>query len=265
MMHQLQRYWQYWLKIASIKFQESFVNRGTNVLFLAGKLIRLGMTVAFLLTIVSSIPTFATYTTQQLLIFFLTFQIIDVVAQTLFRGVYMFTYEIRRGDFDFSLIKPINPLFKALIGHPDFNDALFLLPTLAVVGFLFIQSGVDLTLHSAVLYLLLLANGLLLAAALHICMLALGILTMEVDGFIWLYRDITFMGQLPVSVYQWPVQILLTIVVPVAIMVSVPAQQLIGAHSTLVVLGSLCFGATFFWVSIQLWRFALQRYTSASS
>ncbi len=259
------RYWIYWQRIAQNSLQEAYVNRATNLLFMLGKIVRLTFSLLFLLAIKNNLQLFGSYTTNQLLIFFLTYQLIDVIAQAVFRGVYAFTTKIRRGEFDFDLLKPINPLFQSLMGSPDINDVIFLIPTFGTVIYLINQANLDLTFTNIVLYLVLLGNGLLIATALHICILAFGILTMEVDGLTWLYRDFTFLGQLPVDAYKQPVRGLLSFIIPIGLMITIPARQLLGLSNPLNLLAFCTIGIIIFISSLQLWQVALKKYSSASS
>lgn len=261
----IRRYWRFWFRLAQNSFQETFVNRVTNLLFMTGKAVRLGFSMLFLLAIQHTLTSFGAYTTSQLLIFFVTYQLIDVTSQALFRGVYAFTNSVRRGEFDLALVKPINPLFQALMGIPDANDVLFLLPLITTVGFLIHQAGIEVTLIGALQYGILLFNGLLIATALHILILAFGILTMDVDGIMWLYRDFMYLGQLPVDAYKQPVRTLLSTIIPIGVMITIPAKQLLGLISFGPSLAFFAVGISAVGISVLAWKVALKRYSSASS
>lgn len=261
----LDRYWQIWLMTAKTALQEAFVNRWTNALFFTGKAIRLAMMVIFLFLIRSQVQQFAGYTTDQLVVFFLTYQLIDTISQVFFRGVYLFGNLVKNGEFDFYLSKPINPLFRALTGKPDINDALFLIPTLFVSGWILLQLNITVTPYSVLLYLAFLAIGLLLAAGLHIVVMSVGILTVEVDGIIWLYRDVMRLGQFPATVYMELVRFALFVIVPVGVMVTIPTQLLLNLEPSWPPLAVLGFAGFFFWLCLRLWAWSIQHYSSASS
>ncbi len=106
---------------------------------------------------------------------------------------------------------------------------------------------------------------MLIATALHISILAFGIITMEVDGLTWLYRDFLYLGQLPVDAYKQPIRGLLSFVVPIGIMITVPARQLLGLTNTIGILFTGLVGIMTIAISLQLWKFALKKYSSASS
>lgn len=264
-MRQLQKYWHVWYITASNAFQMTFVHRGSNLLFLTGKIVRFVITLLFLGVIKKNVATFQGYTTDQLVVFFLTYSIVDQIAQTLYRGVYLFSMLVRDGSFDFYLSKPISPLFRALTGRPDINDAVFLIPTLMVTWIMVSQLSLSITPWTLLLYIILVCNALVIATALHICVLVFGILTTEVDGLIWFYRDISQFGRFPITIYQEPIRLALFFIIPIGMMITIPTEVLIQAPPSYSILAALSMGVLSILVSALLWKWGLRKYSSASS
>lgn len=73
------------------------------------------------------------------------------------------------------------------------------------------------------------------------------------------------MGKLPIDIYKQPLRGILTYLVPVGIMMTLPAKALLGLVSPVGVLASFALGLLTIFVSMRFWKFALKRYTSASS
>lgn len=249
--------------MAGNALQETFVNRGANILFFLGKSVRLFLAVVFLLMIQRTIKQFAGYSVDQVVIFFLTYNLIDTITQTMFRGVYMFANQVRRGEFDFTLTKPINALFISLFGTPDINDTIFLLPTLAVTTWL--VAGLDLVFEPIHIfwYLILFANGLVIGAAFHILALVVGLITSEVDGVMWLYRDLSRLAQFPVTIYLAPIRLALFFLLPFGMMVTIPAQALLGLPLSYSGILAITIGLGLLGLSLVAWRRALRFYSSA--
>jgi ABC-2 type transport system permease protein len=168
-----------------------------------------------------------------------------------------------KGTFDFILVKPINSLFRSLMGGADLLDFLTIPPM--IIAVYYVGSLLNPTPIEIVFYLLLLVNGFLLAAAFHIAVISLGIITLEVDHTVMIYRDVSNLGKLPVDIYKEPLKGFLTYVLPVGIMITLPAKALMGLVSFQGVLGSLILGVGAFFVSTRFWNYALKQYTSASS
>ncbi len=262
-MKRLYTYWHVWLTLSANALQETFVNRGSNFLFFLGKVIRLFMSVVFLLLIQKTIKVFAGYSVDQVLIFFLTYNLIDTLVQTIYRGVYMFSWQVRQGEFDFTLTKPINVLFVTLLGKPDINDAIFLIPTLIISGWLVSTLHLTYTLTGIIWYLILFANGMLIATAFHILALVVGLLATEVDGVMWLYRGFSRLSQFPVTIYLAPIRLALFFILPFGMMVTIPAQALLGLPLSYSASIAILLGVVFFLLSLVAWKYALRNYSSA--
>lgn len=115
------------------------------------------------------------------------------------------------------------------------------------------------------LYIILILAGLLIATAFHIIVMSLGIITFEVDHTIMIYRDVTNMGRFPTDIYKEPLKSALTYLIPVAIMMSLPAKALMGLASSISVFIALLLAFLFMFSSLRFWNFALKKYSSASS
>lgn len=265
MMQRLSTYYTVWLHFGKNALQETFVNRGSNLLFMIGKIIRLGMSLLFLFIIRETIDSFAGYTTDQLVVFFLTYQMLDLVAQVLFRGVYIFGNLVRSGEFDFLLTKPINPLFRALTGKPDINDLIFLIPNIGITLYILNFLDITLTIFSVMWYFALFLNAFLIITALHIAVLVVGVLTTEVDGIIWIYRDLNHMGRFPVTIYMEPLRFALFFLVPIGMMITIPTEVLLGLQPTYSLPLVFGVGVGSLVVSLRLWNWALKRYAGVGS
>lgn len=257
----------YYIKIWFLMSKNSFLNwisqRFLFLIFLLGKLIRFFFFFSFLFLITQGASQIAGYDTNQIIFFFLTFNLIDTISQFFFREVYRFRSLIQSGDFDLILVKPVNSLFRVLLGGADLIDFL-VIPFLiwAVYHFGTILSP---TPTEVVFYLLLIANGLAIATALHIVVLGMAIMTMEIDHAIMIYRDLTALGRFPVDIYREPLRGILTFLIPLGVMVTIPSKALMGLVSPVGVFGSLVFGGFSLFLALKFWDFAIKKYTSASS
>lgn len=265
MIKRISTYIKIWSIFGKNAWQETFVNRASNILFMLGKAIRLAMSLLFLFLIRENVDVFAGYTSDQMVVFFLTYQIIDLVAQTVYRGVYIFSNLVRSGEFDFLLTKPINPLFRALTGKPDINDFLFLFPNIALATYIISILDIQVTLVSILMYFALLFNSFLIATSLHILVLVVGILTTEIDGVIWIYRDLSHMGRFPVTIYMEPLRFILFFLIPIGMMITIPTEILVGTKPTYSIFIAFSIGIGSLFVSLKTWNWALKKYSSTGS
>lgn len=260
----MKKYFNVWIKLTGASFQNFFVSRIGAILFLFGKVLRFVFFFLFLVLLVSKTQVFAGYNLWQVILFYLTFNFVDSATQMVFREVYRFRQQVVSGNFDLILMKPVNSLFRVLFGGADLLDMITLLPFIIFVG-IAAYNIPGLTFMGVITYILLVANALWIAMSFHIMVLALAILTTEIDHAIMIYRDFTGMGKLPVDIYGEPLRSFVTFVIPVGIMMTYPAKAMMGLLNISGVVFAVFLGAAFFSLSIILWRYALRRYTSASS
>lgn len=232
-------------------------------IFLTGKILRFGFFLAFLFFLLKGTETLAGFSLNQTIFFFLTFNLVDIFAQFLFREVYRFRPLVVSGGFDLVLSKPISPLFRSLMGGADVID-LITIPPLIFAIYLVGQT-LNPTSVQAVLYLVLILNGLIIAGAFHIAVLSLGIITLEIDHTIMIYRDLVSLGRFPVDIYREPLRGVLTYLVPVGLMITLPAKVFMGLITPTGIIFSLLFGFGLLFISLRFWSFALKQYASASS
>jgi len=263
MKKKLLKYLKLWWLMTRNSFISVFNTRTALFIFLFGKLIRFGFFVFFLIFLIKGINNLAGYNLNQTIFFFLTFNLVDIISQFLFREVYRFRPQIVSGDFDLTLVRPLNALFRSLLGGADIIDLLTIPPL--IYGLIYIGGMLHPSFVNVLLYLVLILNGLIIAAAFHIAVLAIGVITVEVDNTIMVYRHLVSLGRFPIDIYQEPLRGLLTYIIPVGVMITLPAKILMGIGTPIGVLTSLVVGVVVFFISTRFWNYALRYYTSASS
>ncbi len=261
----LKTYFNVWKIFGLNSLQETLVNRGSNILFMIGKILRFSFSLIFLFLIKNNVNSFAGYTSDQMIVFFLTYQFIDLISQIFFRGTYIFSNEVRSGSFDAYLTKPISPLFRALTGKPDINDTIFMIPSLAVSFYIFSNLNISVTWISLVWYLILVANGLLIITAINILILSIGILTTETEGIIWIYRDLSSMGRFPIGMYMQPLKFILFFIIPIGMMITIPTEVLLGVKPSFSIFLTIVVGIGSFIASLKFWDWSLKKYSGVGS
>jgi len=258
------RYLKIWWFLSIASVQIFFVSRIGAILFLTGKILRFILYMGFLIILVSKTKILAGYDLWQVMLFYLTFNFIDSLTQMLFREVYRFRQQIVGGNFDLLLVKPFNILFRVLFGWTDILDFLTLIPFIFMISFI-ISKLSHITILGIFFYIILIINAFMIALSFHIIVLALAILTTEIDHAIMIYRDFTGMGKFPIDIYREPLRSFVTFVIPVGIMMTFPVKSLIGALNLGTIILSITIGILIFSGSIIIWRYALRQYSSASS
>lgn len=236
-----------------------------SVGFLLGKLVRFFFFFAYLLAVFRHADTLAGYSVAETSLFFLTFNLVDITSMVFFRGVYAARRTVLEGDLDYYLVQPCSPLLRMAGSNVDLLDLVTLVPVLALLALLgrSLPGGVGPA--AAALYLALVLNGVLIAFCLHVVVAAISVRTQELENTIWIYRDLMFLGKFPADVYAAPLRLALTVIVPIAVMTSFPAQALLGTLKPAWAAYAFALSAAGLAASLWLWRDALRRYTSVSS
>lgn len=258
------KYIKLWLNMSFLSAQVALRSLFGASLFFIGKIIRFGLFIVFLILIEQNTKQVANYNFWQMILFYATFNLIDIIPQSLFREVYRFRAYIVQGQFDYILTKPFSPLFRALMGGSDILD----LPIIALSLILVLISVLNIgrvSFLDVLLYIFLVCNGFLIALSFHIFTLSIGILTTSVDHTIMVYRDLTQLGRFPVDIYMQPIRGVLTFVIPIGIMMTFPAKVLLGLLRFEFIFIALASGAIFLGLSIIFWRYSINQYQSASS
>ncbi len=172
--------------------------------------------------------------------------------------------EVWTGRLDYTLLRPVDAQFLASFRHWRPFALVDLALGMGVVAVAAGRLGAALPPERLAAFLLSLAAAvtILYAALLAFCALTLwnsGLL------FTWILDGLFGMARYPVGLYPGWLRVVLTWVVPVGLMTTVPAQALTGNLSGLALAGSLAFAAALFAGASLLFRLGLRRYASASS
>lgn len=264
MVDTLKKYARVWWRLADLSFQMQLSTHVGSLGFLVGKFARLVLFFVFITAIFRHTQSLAGYTLEEATLFYLTFNIVDMGAQFLFRGVYGIRRTIKDGDFDFFLIQPLDPLFRVASGTIDFLDLCTFVPVLFMTGVTLAKLPGPLGFGTLLLYGFLCLNGVAIALAVHIAVAALAVWKQEMENTIWLYRDVMSLGRFPVDIYRRPLRLILYSVLPVAAMISLPVKVTLGTLSFTWVAYAFALAVSLMTGALFFWNAALKRYASVS-
>jgi ABC-2 type transport system permease protein len=172
--------------------------------------------------------------------------------------------EVWTGKFDFTLLRPVDVQFQASFRHWRPFRLLDLTLGLGVLVVAISQLGQTITFPQIVQFLVTL---FLSALIIYAILLVFAGLVFWSPGFLftWVFDGLFQMARYPVGVYPQWVQLILTWIIPVGVITTVPAQALSGSlplsafGAALLIAFVLLLGAT------AIFRTGLRRYASASS
>jgi ABC-2 type transport system permease protein len=172
--------------------------------------------------------------------------------------------EVWTGKFDFTLLRPVDVQFQASFRHWRPFRLLDLALGLGVLGVAVIQLGQALPLSLIPQFLITL---FLSALIIYAILLIFAGLVFWSPGFLftWVFDGIFQMARYPVGVYPQWVQLILTWIIPVGVITTVPAQALTGSLSMSVFGAALLIAIILLVGATIVFRTGLRRYASASS
>jgi len=260
-MKKLRQYFEIFYLLSSYSITIATQSKASTILFFVAKMIRFAMFFFFIYYLVSNTKTLKSYSVDEALIFFMTFNIIDSLSQAMFREVYRFRQMVVSGELNSVLVKPYPILLRVLIGGVDPMDLLISVGYMILAGYMIHATGA-VSVFSGLVYIGLILNSLVLATAFHIAVLGFAIMTTDVDHSILIYRDLTSAGRFPLEIYREPLRSFLTFVVPVGIMMSYPSQALFGTLSLLHGAGGIAISIVTMLFSLYFWQYSLRKYQS---
>ena len=199
---------------------------------------------------------------EALVLFGVFLMIQSYVEILLFPNFSQLPEQIRTGSFDFVLLKPASSQFLVSFRHLSIWQFPELLIGLGVAlwGMAALGTLGPLTI-AAFLLLLLAAMAIVYAICLMLATLAFWVV--KVDNMSELFFAFFAAGRFPVSAFPAWVRLLLTFVVPIAFITTVPASAAIGRLDPLMAVLALALAAGFVAASRWFFRYAVRSYTSA--
>jgi ABC-2 type transport system permease protein len=172
---------------------------------------------------------------------------------------------VRTGTLDDLLLKPMDSQFVVSLRYVDITHAADpLLGTVLVIAGSTRSSG-GISGVALVAFAIALLSAFLLLYFLNLAMQAICVLAVSPDGLSQLMNGLIDSGRLPVSVYGPVLQAILTVIIPVAFIITTPASILIGKMPASTSAICIAFVATFGLCARLLWISALRRYQGVGS
>lgn len=254
-----------WKRSVVMSMSVFLSNRIDATSYFLGKIFRFLVYIALILSIFQYTNNIAGYGKYEMLFFFLTFNAIDVLTQLFFRGLYDFHRVVRQGKFDFWLSKPYRLLFFTMTRWADVLDLIYFVPNILALIYVVTKLPLVFSWAHLVIYLLLTLVSIVIILSIHIVAAALVVWTQEVQTFLWLYRDIASIGRFPPEIMSSRLAFSLTFVLPSFLIAAFPVKGYLGSLSLTTGLMAVVYALITFQLSLLLWRFALKKYSSASS
>jgi len=211
--------------------------------------------------------TIGTWTKWQVVMLMGGSHFIQQIFQAFFLGnITALSENIRTGKLDFMLLLPVNTRFLISLRNVDLGGFVNASSALAVMVFAAVKLNLAPSLWQIAGFLSLALVGVMIHYSLMLMLACISFWSVKAQGIVWGYYNLFNIARLPDEAFRGMFKTFFTFVVPMLLVSNVPVKLLANKLSSpfeivlLFAMGLLCFAA-----SEWTWRFAVKRYTSASS
>lgn len=180
-------------------------------------------------------------------------------------GVLKLSSDVNSGDLDMLLIRPVNTQFLITFRYVSLFQIVNVMIGLLVFAIGVSQSSLMFSWQSLLQTALIFASGLVLMAVIVSAGAYIAFRATTVEQLPWAVMDIAQMGQYPISFYPAPVRSVLTMIVPVAFVTTIPMDALRGSLGWGMCAVAIAFAIAAIVALRWWWSNSVRHYASASS
>lgn len=260
-----------YLKIFFVLLRTGFARNtaypGTFFIAIIAKMLRSSLVVVLFLAFFQHMRTFAGWSFPEILFLSATYLSLEFFGLATFHRnlSYYFPRSLKSGEFDFRLTKPVSVLFITSFEHVDWYDISSVLPIVVMWVMLFVRYDFSIVWWQVLEYVMFLGIGLSLFFSLLLFLTSTAFWTINTSGVGRFFEGFLRQTKYPMSIFSGPVGVFVRFIIPLAAFATLPSEIFFGRASFFymfyVALFALCANVAALW----FWRFALKRYSSASS
>lgn len=230
---------------------------------IAGMIIQNVLNILALRFIFNIVPQIKGYSFEQLLLTYALASLSFAIFKCFFINALNISDYLHQGTFDAILVKPVNPLFQlvnARVDEDSWGDLLVALILLIIVDIQLQQPWyITLMFMFIALFTSLIFLGLAILGNV-VSLLSNGIADLAETTF-----DFFEMSKYPLAIYAQALKIVLTFVLPLGWVASIPQEKIAQKHEWLwlAIIPAVC--VLFFLLVYQVWRLFLAKYQSTGS
>jgi ABC-2 type transport system permease protein len=172
---------------------------------------------------------------------------------------------IRKGTLDFVLMKPADAQFLVSTAKFELWRMIDLVAGVGIIVWAFGLMRVTPAPSGVAISAVLLAVAIAVLYSIWICAVAMAFWVVRLDNLSYFFNSLLDFGRWPIGVFRGLVRLFFTIVIPIAMMTTYPAEALLGRLSARTAVLGIAGSFVFVLLGRLVWTRALGRYTSASS
>lgn len=237
------------------------------ILAVTGKMIHMSIVILFFHVLYGFTASIAGWNERDILIVIASYLTVESLAIiTYHRNLfYYFPKLLSKGEFDLMLVRPLPTLTFTAFRVIDLMDMTSFLLVIGLWWYALAHTTIVFTIGHILLFLFLLACALVSLFAIEVLLVSTAFWTLQALGLGRLTESVMRLGRYPTDLFRGGWQILVTYVLPIAVIATLPAKALRGTlhpASATIAFGITCILFAF---ALSFWRFALRHYSSASA
>lgn len=188
-----------------------------------------------------------------------------MIGLVIYPSMEQFISSVRDGTLDFTLVKPVDAQLLISVHAVDIWKLIDIGLGIGVLVFALIRLGAQVGLSQAALFIGMLLTGSAIIYSFWLILATLSFWFVRVENILEIFRSMYEAGRWPVSLYPGWLRFILTFIVPVAFVTTVPAQALTGRLTPDTLLLAAVLAVVLFAVSRFFWKIGLRQYSGASA
>ena len=188
-----------------------------------------------------------------------------LIGLVIYPGMEQFISSVRDGTLDFTLVKPVDAQLLISVHSVDIWKLIDIGLGIGVLVFALVRLGAQVGLSEAALFAGMLLTGSAIIYSFWLVLATLSFWFVRVENILEIFRSMYEAGRWPVSLYPGWLRFILSFVVPVAFVTTVPAEALTGRLTPDTLLLAAVLAVVLFVASRFFWKIGLRQYSGASA
>jgi ABC-2 type transport system permease protein len=202
---------------------------------------------------------------EALIVIGLFFVILAIVDAFIFPNVQELGQHIRKGTLDFVLIKPVGSQLHATLRRykvPRLSNGI---AGLIIIGYALAQLGWQPQALQLLLFIALFVAAAIILYSIMVMLASITFWAVQMDNIQELFFAFFEAAKYPASAFPQPVRFIITFIIPVAFLTSVPAEAILNRVTPQLAAYGCVLAAVLLFLCTHFWRIAVRSYSSASS
>jgi len=226
----------------------------------------LGVMLGSVTLIFGQVDSIAGWTKQEVLILAVVGMLFHDIMEMFFMGnLERFSYYIRHGEFDFILLKPVNPRFMTSFRYTEFQNIFRIIIMVFVLASLLRGAGLQPSIYEWAGFFAFFLAGLVVFYNIFFMVITTNFWLINLFNFNDIFDRLLSAGRYPVGIFKGRLESFFAYVIPLGLIATFAVEIFLG-RAALVSFGIAAFMVVVTSLASELfWRFALKHYQSASS